>query len=91
MEYIGRDVCMLNFIYRGSDTGFISFDQDWRPLEMDKFLEEIMDNSSYSIEIKAPVISARDNINIKDTINLLERQLEEQKLKPEIEIKIPKI
>ena len=50
-----------------------------------------MDNSAYSIEIKAPVISARDNINIKDTINLLERQLEEQKLKPEIEIMIPKI
>ena len=50
-----------------------------------------MDSSSYSIEIKAPVISTRDNINIKDTIKLLERQIEEQKLRPEIEIKIPKI
>ena len=46
-----------------------------RPLEMEKFLEEIMDNSLYSIEIKAPVISARDNINIKYTIKLLEKQL----------------
>ena len=37
MEYVARDVRMLNFICRGSDTNFISFDEDWRPLEMRNF------------------------------------------------------
>ena len=50
-----------------------------------------MDDSTSSIEIKAPVISSRDNLDIKDTIKLLERQIEEQKLRLQIVIKIPKI
>ena len=82
---------MLNFICRGNDTEYVCFDEEWSPLEMEKFLGDIMDDSTYSIEIKAPVISSRDNLDIKDTIKLLERQIEEQKLRPEIEIKIPRI
>ena len=91
MEFVSRDVRMLNFICRGNDTEYVCFDEEWSPLEMEKFLGDIMDDSTYSIEIKAPVISSRDNLDIKDTIKLLERQIEEQKLRPEIEIKIPRI
>ena len=91
MEFISRDVRMLNFICRGNDTKYVCFDEEWSPLEMEKFLGDIMDDSTYSIEIKAPVISSRDNLDIKDTIKLLERHIEEQKLRPEIEIKIPRI
>ena len=47
-----------------------------------------MNNKHYSIEIKVPVISKRDNINIKDTINLIKRKEEEQKLYPEDELEI---
>ena len=49
---------------------------------MEEYLDEIMNNQNFS----APVISIRDDINLKDTIDLLERQLEDQKLKPEIEV-----
>ena len=56
---------------------------------MEEYLDKIMNIQHYSVEIKAPVISIRDNINLKDTIGLIERQLEEQKLKPEMEITLP--
>ena len=49
-----------------------------------------MKDTSYSINIKAPVLSRRDNIDIKDTISLLERQLKEKEMKPEIEVLLPK-
>ena len=52
--------------------------------------KKIMEDQSYCIHIKAPVITRRDNIDIKDTINLLERQLIEKAMKPEVEIVIPK-
>ena len=54
------------------------FDNDWDPLKMEEYLDEIMNNQHYSVEIKVPVISLRDNINLKDTIGLIERQLEEK-------------
>ena len=57
---------------------------------MEDYLEDIMKDTSYSINIKAPVLSRRDNINIKDTISLLERQLKEKEMKPEIEVLLPK-
>ena len=49
-----------------------------------------MENQNYCIDIKAPVISKRDNIDIKDTVALLERQLTEKAMRPEVEILIPK-
>ena len=45
---------------------------------------------NYCINIKAPVISRRDNIDVTDTVALLERQLTEKAMKPEVEILIPK-
>ena len=49
-----------------------------------------MKDTNYSINIKAPVLSRRDNIDIKDTISLLERQLKEKETKPKIEVLLPK-
>ena len=57
---------------------------------MEDYLQDIIKDTSYSINIKAPVLSRRDNINIKDTISLLERQLKEKEMKPEIEVLLPK-
>ena len=36
------------------------------------------------------MITRRDNLEIQDTVALIERQIQEKALKPEIEIKIPK-
>ena len=57
---------------------------------MEDYLEDIMKDTSYSINIKAPVLSRRDNIDIKDTKSLLEIQLKEKEMKPEIEVHLPK-
>ena len=48
-----------------------------------------MEDQNSSININVPVISKRDNIDIKDTIALLERHLKEKAIKPEIEVLIP--
>ena len=90
LEYISRDIRSLNFICHGDNTDLVIFNSDWRPLQMEDYLEDIMKDTSYSINIKAPVLSRRDNINIKDTISLLERQLKEKEMKPEIEVLLPK-
>ena len=57
---------------------------------MNKFLDDILKDQNYSINITAPVITRRDNLDIKDTIALIERQIQEKALKPKIKINIPK-
>ena len=42
MEFMSRDVCSLNFICHGDDTQLILFDQEWQPLKMNKFLDDIL-------------------------------------------------
>ena len=49
-----------------------------------------MEDQNYCIHIKAPVITRRDNIDLKETIDLLERQITEKAMRPEVEILIPK-
>ena len=66
------------------------FDQEWSPLKMDEFLDDILKDQSLSINITSPVITRRDNLEIQDTVALIERQIQEKVMKPEIEIKIPK-
>ena len=90
LEYVSRDVRSLNFICRGDETELVVFDTEWMPLQMESYLEKIMEDQNYCINIKAPVISRRDNIDVKDTVALLERQLTEKAMKPEVEILIPK-
>ena len=90
LEYISRDVRSLNFIYRGDDTNLVVFDTEWMPLQIESYLEKIMEDQNYCIHIRAPVITRRDNIDLKDTIALLERQLTEKSMKPEVEVLIPK-
>ena len=90
LEYICQDIRSLNFICHGNNTDLVIFDTEWRLLQMESYLEEIMGNQNYSINIKAPVLSRRDKIDIKDTIALLKRKLTEKAMKPEIEVLIPK-
>ena len=59
-------------------------------MQIEDYLEDIIKDTSYSINIKAPVLSRRDIIDIKDTISLLERQHKEKEMKPEIEVLLPK-
>ena len=90
LEYISRDIRSLNFICHGDNIDLVIFHSDWRPLQMEDYLEDIMKDKSYSIKVKASVLSRRDNIDIKDTISLLERQLKEKEMKPKIEVLLPK-
>ena len=90
MEFISRDVRSLNFICHGDNTRLVLFDQEWQPLKMNEYLDDIHKDQNYSINITSPVITRRDNLDIKDTIALIECQIQEKALKPEIEIKIPK-
>ena len=57
LEYVSRDVRSLNFICRGDDTQLAVFDTEWMPLEMESYLEKIMEDQNYCIHIKAPVIT----------------------------------
>ena len=72
LEYVCKDIRRLNFICHGENTEHTIFDTDWKPLEMELYLDEIKNNQHYSVEIKVLVISMRDNLNLKDTINLSE-------------------
>ena len=87
---MSRDIHSLNFICHGDDTQLVLFYYNWQPLQMDKFLDDILKDQNYSINITAPVITRRDNLDIKDTIALIEHQIQEKVLQPEIEINIPK-
>ena len=85
MEFISRDIRHLYFICHGENTDYVAFDTEWSPLEMESYLQEIIESEHSSIQIKAPVISSRDKINLKETIKLIERQNEENLLKPDID------
>ena len=85
MEFICRDIRKLNFICHGENTDYVAFDTEWKPIEMESYIQEIIESETCSVQIKAPVISASDKINLKDTIKLIERKDEENQLKPDIE------
>ena len=85
MEFICRDIRRLNFICHGENTDYVAFDTEWRPLEMESYLQEIIESETCSVQIKAPVISSSDKINLKYTIKLIERKEDKNQLKPDIE------
>ena len=90
MEFMSRDVRSLDSICHGDNTELVLFDQEWQPLKMNEFLDDILKDQNYSINITSPVITRRANLEIQDTVALIECQIQEKALKPEIEIKIPK-
>ena len=89
LEYVSRDIRRLNFICHGENTDLVVFDREWEPLSMQDYLEEIMNNKHYSISVQVSVISQRDNLNIKDTIDLVKRREAEQALDEELEVTLP--
>ena len=44
---------------------------------MDAYLSDILKDKNYSINITSPVITRRDNLDIKDTIALIKRKIQE--------------
>ena len=42
MEFMSRDVRSLNFICHGDNTELVLFDQEWQPLKMNEFLDDIL-------------------------------------------------
>ena len=49
---------------------------------MDTYLNDILKDQNFSINITAPVITRRDNLDIKDTNALIERQIQEKIFQP---------
>ena len=78
MEFMSRDVRSLNFICHADNTELVLFDQEWQPLKMNEFLDDILKDQNYSINITSPVITRRDNLEIQDTIALIGRQNQEK-------------
>ena len=56
---------------------------------MPNLLDEIMNDHHSSIHLKVPILSSRDNIDLKDTIALLERQLKEKEMDLDPKITFP--
>lgn len=57
---------------------------------MDTYLNYILQDQNYSINKTAPVVIRRDNIDIKDTIALIEQKIQAEIIQPEIKIHFPK-
>ena len=75
LKYMCRDTRHLNFICHGDTASdFVSFDPDWTPMKMNKLMNNVMTDDNLSIHISTPVISSRDNVNLKSIIELIENE-----------------
>ena len=72
LEFICWDTRHLNFICHGSEASdFVSFDPDWSPMKMNTLMEEVMADDTLGLHISTPVISSRDNVDLKSIIQLI--------------------
>ena len=70
-----RDTRHLNFICHGNNASdFVSFDPDWTPMKMNKLMNNVMTDDNLAIHISTPVISSRDNVDLKSIIELIENK-----------------
>merc|ERR1712002_486391 len=75
LEYLSRDTRHINFICHGSDASdFVSFDPDWTPMKMTTLMEEVMKDDILAVQICTPVISSRDNVDLKSIFELIEKE-----------------
>ena len=75
LEYLARDTRHINFICHGSDASdFVSFDPDWTPMKMTTLMEEVMKDDTLAIQICTPVISSRDNVDLKSIFELIKKE-----------------
>ena len=61
LEYISRDIRSLNFICHGDNTDLVIFYSDWRPLQMEDYLEDI-------IKIQIIVLTSKHLYYLEETI-----------------------
>ena len=74
-----RDTRHLNFICHGSEASdFVSFDPEWSPMKMSKLMEDVMTDDTLGIHISTPVISSRDNVDLKSIIQLIENETDKK-------------
>ena len=70
-----RDTRHLNSICHGDTASdFVSFDPDWTPMKMNKLMNNVMTDDNLAIQILTPVISSRDNVDLKSIIELIENK-----------------
>ena len=75
LEFICRDTRHLNFICHGGEASdLISFDPDWSRMRMNTLMAEVMPNNTLGLHISTPVISSRDNVDLKSIIQLIEQE-----------------
>ena len=91
LKYLCRDTRHLNFICHGDDASeFVSFDPNWSPMKMSELMGNVMADDTLPIHISSPVISSRDNVDLKSIIKLIEDESDkhnQQKLNMELELK----
>ena len=84
-----RDTRHLNFICHGDTASdVVSFDPDWTPMKMNKLMNNVMTDDNLAIHISTPVISSRDNVDLKSIIELIENKSNknQQKIEDELEL-----
>ena len=90
LKYMCRDTRHLNFICHGSEASdFVSFDPEWSPMKTSKLMEDIMTDDTLGIHISTPVISSRDNVDLKSIIQLIENETDKkqpQEIADELEL-----
>ena len=90
LKFMCRDTRHLNFICHGSEASdFVSFDPEWSPMKMSKLMEEVMTDDTLGIYISTPVISSRDNVDLKSIIQLIENETDKkqpQEIADELEL-----
>ena len=91
LKYLCHDTRHLNFICQGDDTSeFVSFDPDWSPMRMSELMGNVMTDDTLAIHISSPVISSRNNIDLKHIIKLIEDESDKhhpQKINNDLELK----
>ena len=75
LQFMCCDTRHINFICHGSEaTDFVTFDPDWSPMKMTKLMDKVMTDDTLALQISTPVISSRDNVDLKSIFQLIERE-----------------
>ena len=75
LKFMCHDTRHLNSICHGSEASdFVSFNPDWSPMKMSTLMEEVMADDTLGLHISTPVISSRDNVDLKSLIQLKEQE-----------------
>ena len=75
LEFICHDTRHLDFICHSSEASdFVAFDPDWSPMRMNTLMDEVMTDNTLGLHISTPVISSRNNVDLKSIFKLIEQE-----------------